>query len=709
MMNVREYAEDISRTVEEVLSLCKELEIKCETEEDMLSMEDIVILDNQLQSEPNEELQEVIKEIEEIEHAEKIAEELSIDLEEEDGNHNFEKFKSKTVKKTEAKKEFFKERKNMYKNREKLQSNEVSQDDETIIYSNNMSVGDLAKKLDVAATELIKKLMKLGIMANVNQALDFDTAELLVVDFNKKLVDEKITDITNFEEFEITDNEEALVERAPVVTVMGHVDHGKTSLLDKIRESSVVSNEAGGITQAIGAYSVTCNDKQITFIDTPGHEAFTEMRARGASITDIVIIIVAADDGVKLQTKEAIDHAKDAGVPIIVAINKIDKPDINLDKVMNGLVEAGLNPEEWGGDTIINKVSAHTGEGINELLENILLVSEMQQLKANPNKYATGTVIESEKDLKTGTIATILIQGGTLRLGDPVVVGVNYGKVRTMRDDKGHNITEAGPSVPVEITGLTGVPSAGDKFMAFEAEKKAKQVAAQRKTRAKEMDQNFSGMTLDELFGKIQEGKLKEIKVILKADVNGSLEAVTNSLNKINVDGVVVKIIRSGVGAITENDVILASASGALVIGFNLKTNPKLLENASSKNVEIKSYDIIYKIVEDITSIMNGMLEPIYEEKVIGKAEIRQIFKFSKVGQIAGCHVISGIIKNKAKARLLRKDETVYEGSIATLQSEQNQVKEMTKGFDCGITLLECEGYQENDIIEVYELIEVKR
>jgi len=571
-----------------------------------------------------------------------------------------------------------------------------------------MTVTELATLLEISPVELVKKLMGLGVMASVNQSVDYDSAEVIASEFDKVLKKEEQADISNFENYEIEDKEEDLQERPPVVTIMGHVDHGKTTLLDYIRKSDVVSGEAGGITQAIGAYSVKCNNKSITFIDTPGHAAFTEMRARGAQITDIVIIIVAADDGIMPQTKEAIDHAKAAKVPIIVAINKIDKPEANIERVMTGLVENGLTPEEWGGDIIVNKISAKSGEGVENLLENILLVSEMQEYKANPSRYATGAVVESRKDSKVGSIATLLIQNGTLRLGDPIVIGNFAGKVRTLKNDKGQNIVEAGPSTPVEVTGISEVPSAGDKFMAFESEKQAKEIATARSLRSKEKDSNFSGMSLEDLFGRIKEGQ-KEINVVLKADVNGSLEAVKNALEKINVEGVKVTVIRGGVGAITESDVVLASASHALIIGFNVRASSSTLDIAKQYGIDIKTYDIIYKVVEDMENAMKGMLDPEFEEKVTGTAEIRQIFKFSKVGLIAGCHVTSGLIKINSKARLIRDDIVVYNGSIKSLQHEKDQAKEMKKDMDCGITLENCQDYKEGDIIEVYELVEVKR
>ena len=713
MMTLEDYALDVEKTVEEIMALCDKVGISYDDKDSLLDDISITLLDNELQDQEDyvegdiEDLEEKRLEEEVEDKAEELALNTHIDL---DNETSFTKVKqNKQAKKTENNtKDFLKERKKMYKNKEKLQSNETVQDENVILYKEGMTVTDLANLLEIAPVELVKKLMGLGVMAAVNQSLDYDTVEIIATDYNKVVKKEETADISNFENYEIEDKAENLVERPPVVTIMGHVDHGKTTLLDYIRNSDVVSGEAGGITQAIGAYSVKCNDKTITFIDTPGHAAFTEMRARGASMTDIVIIIVAADDGVMPQTKEAIDHAKAANVPIIVAINKIDKPEANIDKVMSGLVENGLTPEEWGGDVIVNKISAKAGTGVPELLENILLVAEMQEYKANPNRYATGAVVESRKDSKVGSVATLLIQNGTLRLGDPIVIGNYAGKVRTLKNDKGQNIVEAGPSTPVEVTGISEVPSAGDKFMAFESEKKAKEIAEARALRSKEKDTNFSGMSLEDLFGRIKEGQ-KEIKVVLKADVNGSLEAVKNALEKINVEGVKVSVIRGGVGAITESDIVLASASEAIVIGFNARANNSTMDIAKEYGIEIKTYDIIYKVVEDMEAAMKGMLDPEYEEKVIGTAEIRQIFKFSKVGLIAGCHVTSGIIKINSKARIIREDIIVYNGAVKTLQHEKDQVKEMKKDMDCGITLENCQDYKEGDIIEVYELVEIKR
>lgn len=707
MMSVLEYSEDVGKSLDEILKLCSSLNIKATSEDDMLSEEDIILLDNELENNSSDVDAEIDydEEDELDEKIEKIMEESNIDV---DNNKRIEKVKNRSERIEANKNNFQKERKKIYKNKKKLMSNNDNKDKDVVLYKENMTVADLANSLDVASTEIIKKLMTLGVMANINYPLSYEVVELIVVDYNKSLKKEEEADISNFESYEVNDREEDLLERPPVITIMGHVDHGKTSLLDAIRETDVVSGEAGGITQAIGAYQVEYNGKKLTFIDTPGHEAFTEMRARGASVTDVVIIIVAADDGVMPQTKEAIDHAKAAEVPIIVAINKIDKPGANVEKVMTELAEYGLSPEEWGGDTIFNKISAKTKEGIDELLESILLVSEMCELKANPNRYALGTVIEARQDTKVGTIATLLVQNGTLRLGDPVVVGTSFGKIRTLKNDKNIEIVEAMPSTPVEITGLNEVPTAGDKFMAFETEKEAKNVWSQRKLRSKAEDTNRSGMTLEDLFGAIKEG-IKEINVVLKVDVNGSLEAIKQSLSKIDVEGVNVKVIRGGVGTITESDIVLASASNAIIIGFNVRPNQKTIDYAKEKNVEIKLYDIIYKMIEDIEASMKGLLDPEFEEETTGQAEVRQLFKFSKVGTIAGCHVVSGSITNGSDVRVIRDGIVVYTGKIKSIQREKDQAKEVKKGMDCGITIENFQDIKEGDILEAFILKEIKR
>lgn len=706
-MNIQDYALDIGKSEEEVLEKMKSLKLITTDLNRALSDDEVILLDNAFQDEedyvPSEDVNDEV--VEDIALSMK-AEQIAYD------NNSYNKENKRAVKKNKNNKQsaskFKEERKKIYKHREKLQSNETLKDDSVLLYKDGMTVGEVAEALGVGTSEVIKKLMGLGILANVNKTLSFDDVEVLALEFNKSVKKEETQDISNFENYELVDNEDDLVERPPVVTIMGHVDHGKTTLLDYLRKSSVASGEAGGITQAIGAYQVKCKGKDITFIDTPGHEAFTEMRARGASVTDIVIIIVAADDGVKPQTREAIDHAKAAKVPIIVAINKIDKPEANIDKVMTGLVDAGLTPEEWGGDTLVNKISAVTGEGVGELLENILLIAEMQELKANPKRYATGAVLESQMDKHMGSVVTLLIQNGTLRLGDPIVVGTASGKVRTLKNDLGQNIVLATPSMPVEITGLSTTPKAGDKFMAFETEKQAKAIAEERSLREKDADTNRTGMTLDDLFGQINEG-LKEINVVLKTDVTGSLEAVRQSLEKIDVEGVKVNIIRASVGAITESDIVLAQASQAIIIGFNVRGSSKVMDLAKEYGVSIKTYDIIYKVVEEMEAAMKGMLEPEFEEQVTGNLEIRQIFKFSKVGLIAGCHVTNGTIKMGENARLIRDGIVVYQGKIKSLQRGKDNAREVSKGMDCGLTLENCQDYRENDQIEVYDLVEIKR
>ena len=563
MMTVLEYADDMNKKVEEIVGACKKLSIKINEETDLLSDEDITILDNYFSSEIDEEY-DIDNEIDEI--VEDIKDTKKIDV---DNSVSKQKLKKKNDT-AKNKKDLAQKKKEMYKNKKKLMSNTPTNNSNIVLYKENMSIGDLAKELGVSAAEIVKKLFSQGLMVTINTPISYENAEILVLDYNKELKKEETTDVTNFEQFEIIDAEEDLVKRAPVVTIMGHVDHGKTTLLDTIRKSNVASGEAGGITQAISAYQVKHNGETITFIDTPGHAAFTEMRARGASITDIVIIIVAADDGVMPQTREVVDHAKAANVPIIVAINKIDKPGTNVEKVMTDLSELGLTPEKWGGDTLYNEISAKNAIGIDELLENILLVAELKNYKANPNRYAVGTVIESRLDKHLGPIVTVLIQNGTLRLGDPIVVGNAYGKIRTLKNSNGEEITSAIPSQPVEITGINEVPVAGDKFMAFESEKQARSIGEERKKQAR-LKENTSKtvLTLDALFSKIQEG-VKEINVIIKADVNGSSEAVKNSLEKIEVEGVKVNVIRSSVGGITEGDVVLAKASNAIIIGLML-------------------------------------------------------------------------------------------------------------------------------------------
>ncbi len=703
MMSVSEYASSVELSVAEVLKKARELGIEVKTGNDELSDDDVIILDNAISListdteatlEDNDDIDEVVESIMESSQIASIN----------DGEK-----KQKLKKKSQiasSKEEYLNKRKEMYKHKEKLMKN--SKDEHVVLYKENMTVNELASELGISGNDMIKKLMSLGLMLNLNQSIDYENATIVAMDYDKTLKREETQNVANFEEYEITDNENDLEGRPPVVTIMGHVDHGKTSLLDYIRHSKVTESEFGGITQHIGAYQVNHNGSPITFIDTPGHAAFTEMRARGARVTDIVIIIVAADDGVMPQTKEAIDHAQAANVPIIVAVNKIDKPDAHPERIRQEMSEAGLTPEEWGGDYPFVNISAVTGEGIDLLLETIQTISEVECFKANPNRYAVGSVIESRVDKNIGGVASLLIQNGTLRLGDPIVVGTFSGKVRTMKNDLGESIVSAGPSMPVEITGISDNPSAGDKFMAFETESEAKRIADARSREKRESKLTKTSLSLDDLFSKINEGQ-NSIHVVLKADVRGSEEAVRNALEKINVENVTVKVIRSGIGTITESDVVLANASDAIIIGFNVSPSSKTKEIAREYGVDIRLYTIIYKVVEEMELAMKGMLDPEFEEHELGEAVIRKIFKFSKVGNIAGSYVESGIMKNGSLARVIRDGIVIYDGKIASIQREKDTVKEVKKGFECGITLDNYSDIKEGDIIKSLEMVEVKR
>lgn len=709
MMSVKEYANDVNLSVNEILNLCVKLGISVNNEDDMLDDDGIIMLDSEIAN--LEETSEVIDEVIDNDTVEETYDEEDDDSYEEvveEVKPSAKKKKSNNIVKN-TKSDFQKKRKEMYKNKDKLKSNVVEIDDSVVLYKEGMTVSEFANACGLSVGEVIKKLMSLGMMMNLNQVIDFDTASIITMDIGKELKREESMDESNFEELEISDNEDELEERPPVITIMGHVDHGKTTLLDTIRKTNVVSGEAGGITQAIGAYQISYEGKKLTFIDTPGHAAFTEMRARGASVTDIVIIIVAADDGVMPQTKEAIDHAKAAGVPIIVAVNKMDKPAANRDRVLTEMAEVNIIPEEWGGDVMFVNISAKTGMGIDDLLERILLISEMQELKANPSRYASGTVIESKVDKNSGVVSTVLIQNGTLRLGDNIVVGNYAGRVRTLKNDREESLVEAGPSTPVAITGLSETPSAGDKFMVFENEKKAKGIANERLLKAKNSsNQVTSSVSLDDLFSRISDGN-KEINIVLKTDVKGSEEAVRNSLLKLNVEDVKINIIRSGVGTVTPSDIVLASASDALIIGFNIRPDNKTMEYAKERNVDIRLYNIIYKLVEEMEDAMKGKLDPVFEEKVLGSAEVRKLFKFSKVGTIAGTMVSSGIVKRDAKARVIRDGVIVYDGAINTIAREKDQVKEVKQGIECGITIENFNDIKVGDVIEAYEIVEIER
>ena len=577
-------------------------------------------------------------------------------------------------------------------------------------YTEGMNAQDLGKILHRSPAEIIKKLFMLGVMINQNQSLDKDTIELLATDYGieaKEKVEEDISDIDKMFEEE-QNNTDHLVSRPPVVTVMGHVDHGKTTLLDKLRHSHVTEHEAGGITQEIGAYQVHYKDNLITFLDTPGHAAFTEMRARGANITDITVLIVAADDGVMPQTVEAIHHAQAAKTPIIVAVNKIDKPGANPERVIEELAKYNLIPEDWGGDTIFVNISAKFGKNIDELLDMIQLQAEMMELKANPDQNAAGSVVEARLDQGKGSVATVLVQQGTLHVGDPIVVGNTYGRVRTMTNENGRRIKEATPSTPVEITGLNSVPEAGDRFIVFDDEKTARAAGEKRAEQAQEEERKrTSHVTLDNLFDTMKKGQMKTLPLIIKADVQGSVEALSQSLQKIKVDGVRVDIIHQAVGAINESDVTLAEASNAVIIGFNVRPTSLAKSLADSNKIDIRLHQVIYNAIEEVEDAMKGMLEPVYKEETIGQVEVRQIYKASKVGTIAGGMVTSGKITRDSKVRLVRDGIVVYSGELGSLKRFKDDVKEVKAGFECGLTIQNYNDIKENDVIEAYQMKEV--
>lgn len=582
---------------------------------------------------------------------------------------------------------------------------------DVVEYTEGMTVADLAKKIHREPAEIVKKLFMMGVVANQNQSLDSDSIELVLAEYGVDAEEKVEVDISDFDNyFDQEPVEENLQTRPATVTIMGHVDHGKTTLLDTLREANVAEGEAGGITQHIGAYQVDVDGKLITFLDTPGHAAFTTMRARGADVTDIAIIVVAADDGVMPQTEEAINHAKAADVPIIVAVNKVDKPEANPQKVMQELAAFELIPEAWGGDTIFVEISAKFNQNVDELLEMILLVAEVEELKADPTRLAIGTVIEARLDKSQGAIATLLVQEGTLHHGDPIVVGNTHGRIRTMTNDKGRRVKKALPSTPVEITGLNETPQAGDRFVVFEDEKTARQVGERRAQAATEASRNATQkVTLETLFDSLEEGELKEVNVIVKADVQGSVEALVSSLEKIDVEGVKVKIIHTGVGGINESDITLAAAGGAIVIGFNVRPTPQAQESADRQEVQIRTHRVIYDAIEEIEQAMTGMLDPEFEEQVTGMATVRETFNVSKVGTIAGCYVSDGVIKRSSSIRLIRNDVVVYDGELSSLKRFQDDAKEVTNGFECGITLENFNDIKIDDKIEAYEMVEIER
>lgn len=685
-VRVYEYAKEIGKQSKDIIKVLRESEIEVSNHMSMLTEEGLAKLDS------------IFKAKKEEPKAEKVA-----------SNQN--QSDTKKHKKKKNKKE-----KNKKSNKQQPAIIEAPTEEtiseDTILVRDGMTVGELSEVLSVNSTELIKKLfMELKIMANINQSLTLEQIELIAMDYGKEIQEEVEINKEDLDlYFEVEDEEKNLKERAPIVTIMGHVDHGKTTLLDTIRNTRVTAGEAGGITQHIGAYQVRTKDKKITFLDTPGHAAFTTMRARGAKITDVTILVVAADDGVMPQTIEAINHAKAADVPIIVAVNKMDKPQANPDRVMNELVEYGLISEEWGGDTIFVPISALKGEGIDELLQNILLVTEMQELKANPNRLALGTVIEAKLDKGRGAVATLLVQNGTLNVGDPLVVGNTYGRVRAMINDRSKNIHTAKPSTPVEITGLQDVPNAGDRFVVFGDEKTARQIGEKRQQQYIETTrQANSAVSLDTLFEQMKQGEMKDLNIIIKADVQGSVEALAMSLAKIDVEGVNVRIIHTGVGAINESDITLAVASSAVVIGFNVRPDNNAKQMAATEQVDIRLHSIIYKVIEEIEAAMTGLLDPEFVEKIIGLAEVRQVYKVSKIGTIAGAYVTEGKVSRDGKVRVIRDSVVIYEGEIDTLRRFKDDVKEVQSGYECGMTVENFNDIKEGDVFEVYIMEEVKK
>ncbi|MDW8801021.1 translation initiation factor IF-2 [Clostridium sp. A1-XYC3] len=590
------------------------------------------------------------------------------------------------------------------------ETNDNNVEEKIIEMDETITVKELSEKLGKSSTEVIKQLIFMGVMAAINQEIDFETAEKLAEKF-EALVVKKEAEVDTDEELEDDEIEDTnLQKRPPVITVMGHVDHGKTSLLDAIRKAKVTETEAGGITQHIGAYTVNINGETITFLDTPGHEAFTAMRARGAQITDIVILVVAADDGIMPQTAEAINHCKAANVPMIVAINKIDRAGANPDKVKQELTEYGLIAEDWGGDTITVPVSAHTKEGIDTLLEMVLLTAEMQELQANPNRNSRGTVVESKLDKGRGPVATLLVQNGTLHVGDSIIVGTTYGRIRAMFDDKGKKIKSAGPSIPVEILGLSEVPAAGDRFHEVKDEKTAREMAEKRKDKVREEYlQSTHKVSLEDLYSQIKEGKVKELNIIVKADVQGSIEALKQSLQKLSNDEVKVRVIHGAVGAITETDVTLAAASNAVVIGFNVRPDGNAVSAAEKEAVDIKTYRIIYNAIDDIKAAMVGMLEPEYKEVVLGKAEIRQTYKISNVGTIAGCYILDGKLTRNSSVRVIRDGIVIFESQLSSLKRFKDDAKEVAAGYECGLSIEKFNDIKEGDIVEAYTMEEIKK
>lgn len=694
-----------------VYELAKELGISSKDLISMLEEEFNIQVKNHM-SVVDEEDAELIKELI-LEQGKAAAKDSSASegekTEDLNGNESVEKYEEYAEEKVKVKKNKKVKGKWQIENNDVINDTESDDttDQEVIEIGETITVKELAEKIKKPSTEVIKELIFTGVMAAINQEIDFETAEKVCAKFDKVLV-KKEEDAGRLEEDTDIREEENTVKRPPVVTVMGHVDHGKTSLLDAIRKSKVTETEAGGITQHIGAYIVNINGEKITFLDTPGHEAFTAMRARGAQITDIVILVVAADDGVMPQTIEAINHCKAANVPIVVAVNKIDKPGANPDRVKQELSDYGLVSEDWGGDTVCVPVSARSKEGIDSLLEMVLLTAEMQELKGNPERKAKGTVIEAKLDKGRGPVASLLVQNGTLHVGDSLLVGSTYGRIRAMFDDKGKKIKVAGPSIPVEILGLSEVPAAGDRFSVIKDEKTAREMASKRKEKVKNESMLSSHkVSLEDLYNQIKEGKVKELSIIVKADVQGSVEAIRQSLEKLSTENVKVRVIHGAVGAITETDIILASASNAIIIGFNVRPDTNAIVLAEKENVDIKTYRIIYDAIDDVKDAMIGMLEPEYKEVVLGRVEIRQIYKISNVGTIAGCYVLDGKITRNSSVRVLRQGIVIFESELASLKRFKDDVKEVATGYECGLSVEKFNDIKEGDIIEAYKMEQI--
>ncbi|WP_270671307.1 translation initiation factor IF-2 [Staphylococcus hominis] len=693
---IYEYAKELNVKSKEIIDELKKMDVEVSNHMQALEDDQIKMLDKKFKSSQNEENK---KQNTQNNHQKQQSKK--------DNNQN----KSNSKKKNNKISKNNKNNKNNNKGKNNKSAAEPKEMPSKITYEEGITVGELADKLNIESSGIIKKLFLLGIVANINQSLDEETLELIADDYGVEIEKEVVVneeDLTTY--FDDEEDDPDAIERPAVVTIMGHVDHGKTTLLDSIRNTKVTAGEAGGITQHIGAYQIENNGKKITFLDTPGHAAFTTMRARGAQVTDITILVVAADDGVMPQTIEAINHAKEADVPTIVAVNKVDKPTANPDRVMQELTEYGLIPEDWGGDTIFVPLSALNGDGIDDLLEMIGLVAEVQELKANPDKQAVGTVIEAELDKSRGPAASLLVQNGTLHVGDSIVVGNTYGRVRAMVNDLGQRIKTAGPSTPVEITGINDVPQAGDRFVIFKDEKQARRIGeARHEASVIQQRQESKNVSLDNLFEQMKQGEMKDLNVIIKGDVQGSVEALAASLMKIDVEGVNVRIIHTAVGAINESDVTLANASNGIIVGFNVRPDAGAKRAAEAENVDMRLHRVIYNVIEEIESAMKGLLDPEFEEQVIGQAEVRQTFKVSKVGTIAGSYVTEGKITRNAGVRVIRDGIVQFEGELDTLKRFKDDAKEVSQGYECGITIANFNDIKEGDIIEAFEMVEIER